>query len=267
MTNWPLNAPQTHGQVWPSYFESLKTPHAHRRLKPSGLASLTSKVTVSLVNAGGSGLLGFCMSTSSVIWPHERFAGLWTYHRAAFDKFILGGSNAVSDFWEDMPPRPQMLDRPDWKQHCIPLALHGDGVSVTNIRGKGAKSVEALTWSSLLSRASSKYSIFLIWFAFNHLTKKQGFCQTWNMFWKRLCHSLRALWAGVWPATDGNDQPHPLAGQPLAGGYWAMVYVVKGDLDFMSSHYRLNHVSSTTPCGICQCTNYGEGQDVVPWTG
>ena len=223
-------------------------------------------MTISLVNAGGKGLLGFCMSSSSVIWPHQMFAGLYCFHRAAFDKFILGGSTGVSDFWTHMPPRPQMLHRHDWREHCIPLAIHGDGVSVSNARGKGAKTVDALSWTSLLTSGPSKYTIFLIWLNFRHLTKQHGFCQTWKMFWKRLCQSLMALWAGVWPDTDENGQPHPLAGLPLAGGYWCVLYVVKGDLDFMSGHYHLNHSSSLTPCGLCACTNYGGGQDVVPWT-
>ena len=90
--------------------------------------------------------------------------------------------------------------------------------------------------------------------------------QTWKLFWRALCKSLWSLWTGLWPDEDMQGNPHPLAGTPLAGGYWATIYVVKGDLDFMANHFNISHSGSTHPCGLCGCTNLGAGQDRAPWT-
>ena len=206
------------------------------------------------------------LTSSAVVWPHELFASLWTHHRASFTKYILGGENGVQRFWEQMPARPQMEHRPNWRELCVPLALHGDGVSVSNIRGKGAKTVDVISWTSLLSSAPSKVSIFLIWFCFHHLSRTAGMFQTWKMFWKQLSKSLWSLWSGVWPDEDMAGNPNPLAGRPLAGGYWAVIYLVKGDLDFMANHFQINNTGSKYPCGLCGCTNLGDGLDRVPWT-
>ena len=213
--------------------------------------------------AGGAH--GFCMSQTSTIWPHELFAGLWEHNQQAFQTFILGGGvEVVQRFWARMPPRPAMQDRPQWQRKCIPLALHGDGVAITNIRGKASKSMDTLSWSSLLSTAPTKYSVFLIWVCFAHMAKTRGFSTTWTMFWKRLSKSLLALWQGTWPHEDMEGNIDPRGGQPLAGGFFAIPYVCRGDLDWMAHHYGLNHTGSATPCSLCRCTNHGE--DEIPWT-
>ena len=70
---------------------------------------------------------------------------LWTPWPAGhtFIKYILGGGPAkVGEFWAMMPPSQMGNDR-EFKPNCqncvVPLALHGDGVAVANIRGNGAK--------------------------------------------------------------------------------------------------------------------------------
>ena len=78
-------------------------------------------------------------------------------------------------------------------------------------------------------------------------------------FGKKRCISLRALWHGVWP------DDHPLAGQLLAGGWFAVVYINRGDLDWIVGHFKLSHASSRSPCALCKCTNMGP-EDPVPWT-
>ena len=143
--------------------------------------------------------------------------------------------------------------------HCM-----GDGVAITNIRGKASKSMDTLSWSSLLSSAPTKYSVFLIWVCFAHMAKTRGFSTTWTMFWKRLSKSLLALWQGTWPHEDMEGNIDPRGGQPLAGGFFAIPYVCRGGLDWMAHHYGLNHTGSATPCSLCRCTNHGE--DEIPWT-
>ena len=158
-----------------------------------------------------------------------------------------------------MPPREGLQERPDWHHKCVPIALHGDGVSIVNIRGKASKEINCLSWTSLLSQGQTRLTTFLIWFCFKHLEKKVGIGATWPTFWRALCRSLVALWRGTWP------QDHPKAGQPLAGGYYALVYVNRGDLDFMASHFSLSHPSSKLPCSLCSCT-CDEKDQAMPWT-
>ena len=202
-----------------------------------------------------------------MLWPHELFAGLWEHHPQAFQKLVLGGGpDVIKDFWKEMPPREGMMGAPAWRERCIPIALHGDGVAVASVRGKGVRTVDALSWSSLLGTGPTKVTTFLIWFAYNHLAKKQGMLATWPGFWKQLCKSLRALWEGKWPQTDENGNPHPRAGQFLAGGFFAVVYCKKGDLPWLASQLGLSHASSTQPCMMCRCTNLGTEEETMPWT-
>ena len=63
-----------------------------------------------------------------------------------------------------------------------------------------------------------------------------------------------------------EGQPEKRAGQPLAGGYFAIIYSNRGDLEWMTKQFFLRSVSSTMPCSLCNCTNYGGGLDIVPWT-
>ena len=214
-----------------------------------------------------AGVMAWVRSCVSVLWPHELFSALWTFHPGAFITYVLGGAAAnVPNFWRNMPPRAGMRTRRNWQRWCVPLALHGDGVAVANVRGTSSKTIDCLSWSSVLGTGPTRYNTFLIWFAFNHLVKKAGFGATWAVFWRKLSASLRAIWLGVWPAHNMEGEVEERAGQELAGGYWGVVYVNRGDLEWMASHFNFAHATSRHPCSLCQCTNLGGGADVHPWT-
>ena len=238
-----------------------------RVLKPTGLATLSSTLGVFLKHKNKTtGLHGYFRTSSSIIWPHELFAGLWEHHPRAFRDHILGGDpKEVAKFWSTMPPRPHMEHKDGWHYKVVPLSLHGDGISIANIRGKAAKTVDCLSWSSLLSTGPTRYTSYLIWFCFTHMVKQAGLATTWGHFWSKLCQSLQILWSGIWPEKDFHGRDHPKANQPLAGGFCAIVYINKGDLEWMSKHFHLAHPSSGRPCSLCRATNHGP-DDPVPWT-
>ena len=238
-----------------------------RILKPTKLSSIWSTLGVFLKQkTRTTGLYGYFRSSSHVIWPHELFAGIFKHHPEAFEEHILGGGpNEVRKFWASMPCRAGMESKNNWHTHCIPLSLHGDGISIANIRGKATKTVDCLSWSSLLSSGPTRFTYYLIWFCYSHMAKTSGLATTWGSFWVKLCMSLRILWSGIWPEKTFNGEDHPLANQPLAGGYYAIIYTNKGDLDWMSHHFHLPHASSSYPCGLCQCSNVGP-RDPMPWT-
>ena len=93
-----------------------------------------------------------------------------------------------------MPTRQGLRVRPGWNRWCVPLGLHGDGVSVVNVRGSVSKTIDVLSWSSLLSSGPTSFTSYLVYFAFTHTVKKTGLattnsrysCNTSNCLWDRL---------------------------------------------------------------------------------
>jgi hypothetical protein len=86
---------------------------------------------------------------------------------------------------------------------------------------------------------------------------------TQKTLFKILAWSLYWLWRGVWPEFDyrGVASTHPKAGQHLAGGYWAVLWTVKGDLDYFCKTLNMPWYTSRTPCALCPCNSSD-----IPWT-
>lgn len=62
-----------------------------------------------------------------------------------------------------------------------------------------------------------------------------------------------------------------MAGQPLAGGWSAILWGVLGDLDYFHKTLRLPRYSSSAPCSLCKATLHGTRtwknmQQDAPWT-
>ncbi|CAJ1371047.1 unnamed protein product [Effrenium voratum] len=62
----------------------------------------------------------------------------------------------------------------------------------------------------------------------------------------------------VWPDVDDRGRPHEagttaarLAGSPLADGYRGVVFLLRGDLDYLSKSLELQHASASQPCCLC----------------
>ena len=112
---------------------------------------------------------GFMQAHHQVLLPHQLFHVIYTRHKQIFMDRIVGGSEQnISDFWESMVNHPALTDHPlhrrsNYTSKCIPLALHGDGVPVAG-RGKSwSKSMDAYSWTSLLSTGPVSESVFLIY--------------------------------------------------------------------------------------------------------
>ena len=237
-----------------------------RILKPTEFTAIAGSVRVFLLRRTlANGLETWVRVNSSVLWPHEMWAGLWSFHPGAFLKFILGGRvENVEDFWRTMPRREGM-DTAGWEKQAVPIALHGDGVAVANVRGVSSKCADTWSWTSLLSTGHTKLTHYFIWFTFSHLAKKSGFATTWKSFWWKLSESLRCLRTGKWPDRTMQGLPEARAGQDLAGGFWGVLYVVRGDLEWMSKHFGMPTSTSAQPCALCGAGNTGAAGE-VPWT-
>jgi len=108
-------------------------------------------------------------------------------------------------------------------------------------RGGRQKSCEAYSWASLLSTGRTEVSNYIIWINF----KKENVLglprATMAKFWKVLRWSFEALYRGTWPSHDHDGQVlhDAKAGQPLAGGYYGVLWALRGDLDYFQNTLNL----------------------------
>ena len=81
---------------------------------------------------------------------------------------------------------------------------------------------------------------------------------TWSLFW---------MYEGVHPThspegvryTSGKE--FVLAGTPLAGGYYCVLWQIRGDLEYMLLTLKLRNYNSNSPCSCCDANS-----DTHPWT-
>ena len=208
--------------------------------------------------------------------PHKLFAGLFHSLQPAFVSSVLGGDNGnIAKFWAAMKDHPFLRARPHLQQRpdlakVVPIAIHGDGVNYMRIGRASGKSLEVLSWSSLLSQGATKHTNFLMFLLVKSLAKDTGVDQSWPRIWKILTWSLQALSLGLWPMKnwDGHDFPadsedFQKRGTALADGFAAVLFVLRADLDFLSNHFGLNSAASNTPCALCKADRDIQSR---PWT-
>ena len=212
-----------------------------------------------------------------MLLPHKLFALMYEHLPDAFEACVLGGSpDNIPNFWKSMKDNPKLLCRPDLQarpdlHHVVPISLHGDGVSYMQVARAGGKSLEVLSWSSLLCRGPTKVTNFLLFLIVKSVVKDYGVSQTWHKAWRVLSWSLQALATGLWPERDwegkvfeDKDSPdHINKGKALAGGFSAVVFILRSDLEFLNSHFGLSSASSNHPCVLCQADRQ---MDSRPWT-
>ena len=208
--------------------------------------------------------------------PHKLFSCIYHHMPKAFVSSLLGGDKAnVPKFWEAVKEHPVVFARPDLQgdglNKLIPLALHGDGVKYMQAARAGGKTMEVLSWSSLLGHGPTKSTNFLMFLLVKSLVKETGFFQTWPQVWRILIWSLDALRTGVWPLVDYDGKPFAdkssidfqKKGTPLAEGFAGFVFLLKSDIEFLSQHFKLNSPASNEPCALCQANRVMSSR---PWT-
>ena len=196
---------------------------------------------------------------------------IYTNFPADFKNKFLGNDNAMAEFWSGIPeddPRIRKLktDHRNYKETCIPIVLHGDGVPCTN-----SHSLDTISFESLLAKrstgelSSSVDSIFFCTGLFTQTMTTEAFGgkeKSKREMWKPLVHSFRSAYYGIMPShdsdgaafVDGTDN-FKLKDQPVAGKYKLVAWVLKGDMDFNVNHFEIpGHWGSNTPCPTCPCT-------------
>lgn len=235
--------------------------HAHKAL---------SKFQVSIAQRPH----GFLEVEHSLLLPHELFHIIYTHHPETFASGILGGgSDTVELFWHSMSDHPGYTEhpvkgRPEHKRKAVPIALHGDGVPVSGVGKSWSKSMDAYSWTSLLSRGPTAKVLFLIYIMSPKMVVKMEGRNFMEEFFKRLRWSLYWLFLGVFPLRDHRGVPFPpgssdarRAGQPLAAGYFGVLWSLRADLDHMAKAYKFPFWNQAEPCGLCRANRTDK-----PWT-
>ena len=89
----------------------------------------------------------------------------------AFSDFVCPGADRIRRFWEAVIHSPQLQGHPlkqipNWKERCIPIALHGDGVPCVGVGKPWGKTITVWSVRSLLGIGSTLQCMMLIWAVF-----------------------------------------------------------------------------------------------------
>ena len=171
----------------------------------------------------------------------------------------------------------------DYRTMCIPCGLHGDEVPVIGIGKIWSRSCLNFSWCSLLANACGgrcEDIMFFLWSVFEKFATASTSTTlgTVDTFFSILKWSFLAMFQGTWPKKDWLGQAFPpgtpearRAGKPLAGGYYAVLIQLSGDLDYYTKWLGLpNSTTKAKPCGLCRCIYAGsnswlDNRQVAPW--
>ena len=134
-----------------------------------------------------------------IIMPHEFLASIYSDGPAAFQEVVLAGSSdSIGKFWADFPAPACLASdgRHDFRKRWIPVAVRGDGVAISQVARTGSKKVDCISWQSLLCKKQTALSSFLIFFAFAHQIKEEGYFRTWWSVWRQVAKH-RPGWPGL----------------------------------------------------------------------
>ena len=224
------------------------------------------------------------LQLQEVMLPHEMFAAVYHKYPQSWQKVIMPNAEKLEFFWEAQENHPNMNGNPirerlDLSTKCVPIAFHGDEVPIT---GKGkcwCKSMLTFEWCSLLGSGVTCDRMFWVWGAFDKMIDDDLVAGTMVHFWKVLSWSFFWLQQGKWPTADWHGNTYPVdsvegqkAGKHLADGYYATLWSVIGDLDYLSKTLGLPRSTSHNPCCLCKCTLNGElswknNSTDAPWLG
>ena len=131
-----------------------------------------------------------------------------------------------------------------------------------------SRSAEIYSWQSSLAQGSTRLTNYLMFFFYKAFCVRSGEDATMPRFWKHVRWSLWRLYQGTWPDADVDGRPfqpgtasHARQLTPLAGGFRAALWVIKGDLDWIASDLGLPWHNSSQPCALCLANDRD-----TPWT-
>ena len=197
----------------------------------------------------------FRMHDFSMLLPHEWFSAMHQHYPEYFRQHVVRSRDDLREFWSQCGEHPALRENVvkttvDYNSLVVPLSLHGDGVPVKGVGKSWSESMNVYSWASVVAdTGTTAQNNFLMFGIFSHLVSSWRQRFTMLRFWKLLVWSLTALYEGVWPTVDmeGVAINSIEVGKPLAGGYRAILFLLKGDLEYLSNaRGNQTHPSHTT---------------------
>ena len=222
------------------------------------------------------------LTTSAAMYePAEWFSWLYRHHSRRFAQCFLGSDSCddaatkLRSFWSQVAeedPRKRTLvhdclrngivsSEDELFSKAVPLYLHGDGVPVSRT------SFEGVTWGGLMGRSlATKDNKFVI----SGRLKSCSASKTDEQMWASIAWSLLILQGGKFPQLDSQGRRFDEGtdsflkkGQMFAGGLIGIVFVVRGDLDWLANSLRLEHTASRFPCPWCEGNTIEDDNDLL----
>lgn len=196
---------------------------------------------------------------AGVFLPHVLFAQLGAQYWEQFKTMFA--VERLAEFWNGVEATgdERLIDHPmkadsDWKQKCIPIYIHADGVEF-----QSRDTLLAWSWGGLLALFNSLDCEFLLSF-FPKSCTSDG---TWSPIMRWITWSFKAMLEGVHPSADPDNKPlkrgspfYTEKGKPLVPGFYkGIIWSVQGDHDMFSNVLKLPHWRNFQPCWECDCTN------------
>ena len=206
-----------------------------------------------------------------LLLPHVLFSHIYHNFKEVWQKRFVGNSTQLREFWKSQEGNPQYR-HPDFdgqkssmEARCIPLRMHSDGVVVTGRGRSWSKMADVYSWGPVLGWGNTDTMLYFIWAVWEHQLSKVTDRTTYAALANVLRWSFTALWEGKWPTHDHNGKEFPpgtrsyeLSHGPdtrLAEGYFALLWVIESDLDFLAQFWNFPRNSAASPCAYCPCTN------------
>ena len=225
--------------------------------------------------------------------PFDWFSFLYKSKPESFRARFLGGQageipDILESFWGAIPEsdlrkshlRSEFRARADYVddrscfRRAVPIVLHGDGVPCAQM------SMDTLSWGGYMGlQLSTLDSKILISGLLNRTVGKD----TKEVYNAAIAWSLTMLWSGKFPELDVRGEPwdvtSPYAscgGHELCPGHalFGAIWVIKGDMDWLSNSLNLEHSASHQMCVWCRANDIEPedqelidryGDDSTPW--
>lgn len=193
------------------------------------------------------------------IFPPDKVISNWyRNHRSHFDQMLFGEPHAehiLPNFWKTVAQRKDprlanhpMCSRPNWFRHAIPISVHGDAVPAVGVGKAASKSWDCISWQScLVNGPSTKVKQYMVGLFEDSKLRlaTPTHDQTMKHIWKTCLSSLSKAYEGIQGPTD--DEP----GDMLAGGFFLVVWAIKGDLDYLQKGLQLKSYTANQFCEYC----------------
>ena len=180
----------------------------------------------------------------------------------------------ASEFWHSLSENdPKSYNHPfwewgeGWQENTMPISLHGDAGTFT----RGGESIVVFSWSSLLQRAGTWDSIFLIAAIPKSAIVKMedGVPGTLEVLCSAIAADITSMLEMVHPllnhaglAWEDGSEADTLAGKPFFVQKRAVLWLLVGDLDWFCNYLHVErHYGSNDPCWLCSCNT-----STRPWT-